>query len=152
MEILHFWAQFARFGAYFLPTLYWKSLDLFPIKMLFFFNYGRTIWKWVINPAHASPSSSPSLSPFTYYFDIGGILLYQPVLFFVLFLFFFNISCSTEAARCSIVRGQSKSEGPRGSAPWWESGARSPLKLTLTRGSNRDKSPYRLCKTCWQKS
>ena len=35
-EILHFWAQFARFGAYFLRTWSWKPLDLFPIKMLFF--------------------------------------------------------------------------------------------------------------------
>ena len=31
-EILHFWTQFMRFGAYFLPTLYWKPLYLFPIK------------------------------------------------------------------------------------------------------------------------
>ena len=36
-EILNFWTQFARFGAYFLPTSYWKSLDLFPIKVVFFF-------------------------------------------------------------------------------------------------------------------
>ena len=36
-EILNFWTQFARFGAYFLPTSYWKSLDLFPIKVFFFF-------------------------------------------------------------------------------------------------------------------
>ena len=39
-EILHFWTQFARFGAYFLPTFYWKSLDLFPIKVFFLKNYG----------------------------------------------------------------------------------------------------------------
>ena len=70
-EILHFWAQFVQFGAYFLPTLYWKYLDLFPMKILYFFNYGRTIWKWIIYPAHASPSLSPSetnshcRSPFT---------------------------------------------------------------------------------------
>ena len=36
-EILNFWTQFAQFSAYFLPTSYWKSLDLFPIKVFFFF-------------------------------------------------------------------------------------------------------------------
>ena len=36
-EILNFWTQFARFVAYFLPTSYWKSHDLFPIKVFFFF-------------------------------------------------------------------------------------------------------------------
>ena len=46
-EILNFWTQFARFGAYFLPTSYWKSLDLFPIKVIFFFflNYGIGLYK-----------------------------------------------------------------------------------------------------------
>ena len=48
-EILNFWTQFARFGAYFLPTSYWKSLDLFPIKVFFFFffflNYGIGLYK-----------------------------------------------------------------------------------------------------------
>ena len=84
----------------FLPTLYWKSLDPFPIKMLpvLFFNYGRPIWKWVIHPAHASPSSSPSYSLSTYYFVIAG----------------------------SIVRGQSKSGGPGVRAPWWGSGNEAP--------------------------
>ena len=63
--------------------------------------------KWVIYPAHASPSSSPSYSPFTYYFVIVGISLSQPV--------FLNRSCYTDyrsSPMFSIVRGQSKSEGP----------------------------------------
>ena len=38
-EILNFWTQFARFGAYFLPTSYWKYLDLFPIKVFFVFMF-----------------------------------------------------------------------------------------------------------------
>ena len=79
-EILNFWTQFARFGDF----LYWKSLDLFPIKVfyfsfflsLFFFSFFsfffffklwyRPIWKWVIYPAHASLSSSPSNSTKVY--------------------------------------------------------------------------------------
>ena len=46
-EILHFWTQFVRFGAYFLPTLYGKPLYLFPIKMLsiVFFLIMLSLWK-----------------------------------------------------------------------------------------------------------
>ena len=39
-----FWTQFAWFGAYFLPTSYWKSLDLFPIKVFFFFFFLFELW------------------------------------------------------------------------------------------------------------
>ena len=66
-EILNFWTQFARFGAYFLPTSYWKSLDLFPIKVFFFFflNYGIGLYKYgsfimfTLVPRSSSPSRSP---------------------------------------------------------------------------------------------
>ena len=74
-----------------------------------------------VYPAHVSPSSSPSYSPFKYYFVIAGILLSQPFFFF---FFFLNRSCYIEAAQCSIVRGQSKNGGQGGRAPWWGSGGK----------------------------
>ena len=107
-ETLHLCAQFARFGAYFLPTFYWKSHYLLPIKILLFFNYGRPIWKWVIYLAHVSPSSSPSYSPFTS-FVIAGILLFWPVILNQIIL-------QEQLDRGSFVRGQSKS-GSRGQSP-----------------------------------
>ena len=73
-------------------------------------------------------------SRFTYYFVIAGILLSQPI--------FLNGSCYTEAARCSIVRGQSKSKGPGGSAE--KADAFSGAKIVKIDG---DKSLYRVCKT-----
>ena len=108
-ELLHFWTQLAQFGAYFLPTLCWKSLDLFPIKMLLFFNYSRSIWKWVIYPAHASPSLSPSYSPFT---------CHCRYMYFVVPTCFLNRLCYTGAARGSIVSWVKLSKGGGPSAPW----------------------------------
>ena len=49
-------------------------------------------------------------------------------------LFFKNRSCSTEAARCSTVRGQIKSGGSRGQSLFEGVRGQSPVKLTLFRG------------------
>ena len=88
-EILHFWAQFARFGAYLLPTLHWKSLDIFPIKMLFFFNYDRI--KLAIYPAHANPSSSPSYSRLHIILSLQAFCCPNLLSFSFFFFFFFLI-------------------------------------------------------------
>ena len=126
-EILHIWAQLVRFGAYFLPALYWKSLKLFPIKMLFFFNYGRTIRKWVIYPAHASPSLSPSYSLFTYYFVIAGIFRCPD-------LFFFKQIMLYRSSAMFNCKGSKQKRGSRGQSPLVGVRGLCPLKLTLFRG------------------
>ena len=75
--------------------------------MLFFLIMVGLYEKWIICPAHASPSSSPSYSRL-------HIILSLQV--FVVPTYFLNGSCFTEAARRSIVRGLSKSKGPGGRA------------------------------------
>ena len=85
-EILHFWTHFMQFGTHLLPTLYWKPLYLFPIKMLniffvlFLFLFVCLfvgvfvclfvlimidLWKWVFYPT--SSSSSPSYESYPLY-------------------------------------------------------------------------------------
>ena len=64
------------------------------------------MWEWIISPAHASPSPSPSYSPFrTIYYFLQGRFRKQ-------------IMQYTGAARGSIVRGQSPLAGVGGEAPW----------------------------------
>ena len=113
-EILNFWTQFVRFGAYFLPTSYWKSLDLFPIKVIFFFfllNYGIGLYK---NGSFIVFTLVPPRVP-------QGVLL-RPIYYFL------------QVTDHAIYRGrsrfnwedQSKSGGPGGRAPWWGSGGKAP--------------------------
>ena len=56
-EILYFKTQFAQFGAYFLPPLYWKSIYSFPIKngKKFLFFLSRSAYESMPFSAHTSP-------------------------------------------------------------------------------------------------
>ena len=114
-EILNFWTQFAQFGAYFLPTSYWKSLDLFPIKVFFFFlNYGIGLYK---NGSFIVFTLVPPRVP-------QGVLLRPTGLYYFLQVRFRKqIMQYTGAAR---GEGQSKSGGPGGRAPWWGSRGKGP--------------------------
>ena len=116
-EILNFWTQFARFGAYFLPTSYWKSLDLFPIKMFFFFllNYGIGLYK---NGSSIVFTLVPPRVP-------QGVLL-RPIYYFLQVRFRKQIMQYTGAARGSIVRIKAKAGVQGGRAPWWGSGSKAP--------------------------
>ena len=124
-EILNFWTQFARFGAYFLPTLYWKSLDLFPVKVFFSFFFTlryRPICKWIIYPAHASPSSSPSYSPF------------RPIYIISCRYAFVNRSCNIQGQLEVQLWGSKQKRAFRGQSPLVRVRGQSPLKLMLFRG------------------
>ena len=99
-EILNFWTQFARFGAYFLPTSYWKSLDLFPIKVFFFLlNYGIGLYK---NGSFIVFTLVPPRVP-------QGVLL-RPIYYFLQVRFCKQIMQYTGAARGLIVRVKAKAE------------------------------------------
>ena len=106
-EILNFWTQFARFGAYFLPTSYWKSLDLFPMKVFFFFflNYGIGLYK---NGSFIVFTLVPPRVP-------QGVLL-RPIYYFFQVRFRKQIMQYTGAARGSIVRVKAKA-GVQGAEP-----------------------------------
>ena len=125
-EILNFWTQFARFGAYFLPTSYWKSLDLFAIKVFFFFffllNYGIGLYK---NGLFIVFMLAPPRVP-------QGVLL-RPIYYFLQVRFLKQIMQYTGAARGSIVRVKAKA-GVQGAEPLGEGQGESPLKLMLFRG------------------
>ena len=119
-EILNFWTQFARFGAYFLPTSYWKSLDLFPIKVFFcfcffLFNYEIGVYK---NGSFIVFTLVPPRVP-------QGVLL-RPIYYLLQVRFRKQIMQYTGAARGLNCEGQSKSGGPGGRAPWWGSGGKAP--------------------------
>ena len=107
-EILNFWTQFMRFGAYFLPTSYWKFLDLFPIKVvffLFFLNYGIGLYK---NGSFIVFTLVPPRVP-------QGVLL-RPIYYFLQVRFRKQIMQYTGAARGSIVRVKAKA-GVQGAEP-----------------------------------
>ena len=122
-EILNFWTQFAWFGAYFLPTLYWKSLYLFPIKVLFFFNF---------------------------FFLNYGIGLYENGSFILLTLVpprarlglyiiscryaFVNRSCNIKGQLEVQLWGSKQKRGSMGQSPLVGIREQSPLKLMLFRG------------------
>ena len=107
-EILNFWTQFAQFSAYFLPTSYWKSLDLFPIKVVFFLNYAIGLYK---NGSFIVFTLVPPRVP-------QGVLL-RPIIGLYYFLqvrFRKQIMQYTGAARGSIVRVKAKA-GVQGAEP-----------------------------------
>ena len=110
-EILNFWTQFARFGAYFLPTSYWKSVDLFPIKVFFFFffffffNYGIGLYE---NGSFIVFTLVPPRVP-------QGVLL-RLIYYFLQVRFRKQIMQYTGAARGSIVRVKAKA-GVQGAEP-----------------------------------
>ena len=108
-EILNFWTQFTRFGANFLPTSYWKSLDLFPIKVVFcccfFLNYGIGLYK---NGSFIVFTLVPPRVP-------QGVLL-RPIYYFLQVRFRKQIMQYTGAARGSIVRVKAKA-GVQGAEP-----------------------------------
>ena len=66
------------------------------MKVFFFQLWYRPIWKWVIYPAHASPSSSPSYNPFRPIYYFLQIRLRKQMLQYI------------GAARSSIVRVKAK--------------------------------------------
>ena len=86
------------------------------------FNYGRTIWKWVIYPAYASPSSNPSL-----YRGLARLILFCHCRYFVVPTWFLKqimlyrsssmFNCK-ESKQKRGSRGQSPLAEFRGKAPW----------------------------------
>ena len=130
-EILNFWTQVARFGAYFSPTSYWKSLDLFPIKAFFFFffffflNYGIGLYK---NGSFIVFTLVPPRVP-------QGVLL-RPIIGLYYFLqvglrFRKQIMQYTWAVH---LWGSKQKWGSRGQSPLVGVRGQSPLKLLLFRG------------------
>ena len=65
-EILHFWTQFAPFGAGFLQHILRISWSISNKSVIFFLNYGIGIYeKWVIYPAHTLvPPRVPHIARF----------------------------------------------------------------------------------------
>ena len=121
-KILNFWTQFARFGAYFLPTSYWKSLDLFSIKVFFFFfflNYGIGLYK---NGSFIVFTPVPPRVP-------------QGVLYIISCRYaFVNRSYNIQGQLEVQLWGSKQKRGSRGQSPLVGVRGQSPLKLMLFRG------------------
>ena len=123
-EILNFWTQFARFGAYYLSTSYWKSLDLFPIKVFFFLlNYGIGLYK---NGSFIVFTLVPPRVP-------QGVL-FRPIYYFLQVRKFVNRSCNIQGQLLVQLWGSKQKRGSRGRSPLVGVRGQSPLKLMLFRG------------------
>ena len=125
-EILNFWTQFMRFGAYFLPTSYWKSLELFPIKVVFFFfffNYGIGLYK---NGSFIVFTLVPPRVP-------QGVLL-RPIYYFLQVRFRKQIMQYIQGQLEVQLWGSKQKRGSRGQSPLVGVRGQSPLKLMLFRG------------------
>ena len=123
-EILNFWTQFAQFSAYFLPSSYWKSLDLFPIKVLFFLNYAIGLYK---NGSFIVFTLVPPRVP-------QGVLLRPIGLYYFLQVRFQNISCNIQGQLEVQLWGSKQKRGSRGQSPLVGVRGQRPLKLMLFRG------------------